>query len=64
MTESTNHSIFMNDTQGPEAQNPQDFVGGSKYDDPTNILDFNDNKGTSKKKDKSSKKKKTVASNE
>ena len=59
LTETTNHSIFMNETEGQTASNPQDFVG-QKKDDPTNILDFSENKAQSKR-GKQGKKKKTAA---
>lgn len=58
MTESTNHSIFMNETNGIEAgpTNPQDFVvNGKHYDDPTNILDLVENANSQKSKKKSKK---------
>ena len=55
LTETTNHSIFMNDTEVREASsNPQDL----KPDDPTNILDFSENKSQSKRGGKQNKKKK------
>ena len=49
----------MNETEGQTASNPQDFVG-QKKDDPTNILDFSENKAQSKR-GKQGKKKKTAA---
>lgn len=47
----------MSDTQGMEGQqNPQDMVGGQKHDDPTNILDFSENKTKSSKRGNKKKK--------
>ena len=43
-SETTNHSIFMNDSV-----NPQDLPNSKFYDEATDILDFNtDNKHSSK----------------